>query len=200
MMKFIKSAIKVWLVCIVVVLALVVIDGVFKFLTKWLWVIVSLCLLGVAIWYFAFLRPKRGRSANYNLQSLVSKGLAEETTTIEDAKSFFKTHVLVRSFHTRVVGVKYPNDDGTSRQEILSRCLRGEPVSFYWYRYDGAPACAVISDHGQIGHLSADLAADLHYDYDDDRYCFVAYISDVTGGKYGEYYGCNLLLEIYEQM
>ena len=32
------------------------------------------------------------------------------------------------SFQTKVVGVAELNADGTSRQELISRCRRGEPM------------------------------------------------------------------------
>ena len=132
-----------------------------------------------------------------NLRSMVQKGQAEEISSMEDAEAFFGSCDLVRSFHARVRGTSYPNDDGSSRQEILSRCLVGEPVSFNWHTFNGDPACSVISDHGQIGFLAADLAADLVRDYDSDDYYFVAQISDITGGYDGYSYGCNLLIAIY---
>lgn len=135
-----------------------------------------------------------------NLTTLMEEGkLTIETK--QQLQEFYDSHMLLRSFITKVVGVSYPNDDGSSRQEILSHCLIGEPVGFYWHEFRGAPACAVISLHGQIGYLKADLAADLHEQYvaDDDEniIIFMAKISDITGGEKGLSYGCSIILSIY---
>ena len=151
-------------------------------------------------WLMIWIVRKRKAQRNKipsDLNAIIKKTNGSSASTKQELQDFLSKNQLVRSFSTRVVGVTYNNDDGTSRQEILSHCLRGEPVGFYWHAFQGNPACAVISDHGQIGYLSADLAADLHYDYDSDRYTMVAYISDITGGYDGYSYGCNLILSIY---
>lgn len=155
-----------------------------------------------AIGFLAFIIVRRIRRKKKeipdNLTKLIKKTSGASASTRQDLDDFLSRNTLVRSFHTRVVGVTYDNDDGTSRQEALSHCLRGESVGFYWHDFRGRHACAVISDHGQIGYLSADLAEDLHYDYASDRYSLVANISDITGGQDGYSYGCNILLSIYE--
>ena len=150
------------------------------------------------LWAAVRWHRKKKREIPSDIDSLLKKTGGSSASTRQQADAFLRENALVRSFHTRVVGVTYDNDDGSSRQEILSHCLRGEPVGFYWHDFQGRPACAVISDRGQIGYLSADLAEDLHFDYQDDRYSLVAHISDITGGQDGYSYGCNLLLSIYE--
>lgn len=159
-----------------------------------------LLLLALAVVTFLTVRKvqKNKKQIPSNLTNLIKKTNGSSASTRQELDDFLSENTLVRSFHTRVVGVTYDNDDGTSRQEALSYCLRGEPVGFYWHDFRGRPACAVISDHGQIGYLSADLAEDLHYNYASDRYSLVAHISDVTGGQDGYSYGCNILLSIYE--
>ena len=214
----------VWLLefalCIFLIgLAAVVVGTLLELIIQYRWVLALGTLLAGGIYFFYKRKSKKKReqqireahaiveshrlstlsAANQqNLHQMVQLGYAEEISTQSDAEAFFGSNDLVRSFHTRVVGVTYDNDDGSSRQEILSRCLIGEPVSFYWHTFNGAPACAVISDHGQIGYLSANLAADLDRDYGSDDYCFMAHISSITGGYDGCGYGCNLLLAIYE--
>lgn len=191
-------------------LVVAVIGTLFEVLFKYWWILALGMVVAVGVYLYAGKKKRkqsiermplnqtnRKKIPTKKLDTLVQSGASEEICTEKDLENFFKTHELIRSFHTRVVGVKYDNDDGSSRQEILSHCLRGEPVGFEWYTYEGAPACAVISDHGQIGHLSADLASDLHNEYQGDEYCFVAQISDITGGTDGYYYGCNLLVCIY---
>lgn len=161
-------------------------------------IIISIAFIGFMTFAIARRIRKKKKQIPANLTKLIKKTNGATASTKEDLDDFLSRNILVRSFHTRVVGVTYDNDDGTSRQEVLSHCLRGDPVGFYWHDFCGRPACAVISDHGQIGYLSADLAEDLHYDYASDRYSMVAHISDITGGQDGLSYGCNILLSIYE--
>lgn len=131
------------------------------------------------------------------IATLSGKEPVNEITTEQEYQNFLASHVLETSFITKVVGVTFQNDDGSDRQEILSRCLRGEPVVFYWHDFRGSPACAIITDHGQIGHLRAELAARINADYMADGYSFMGNITDITGGSDGLSYGCNIMLSIY---
>lgn len=142
-------------------------------------------------------KKKTDKHPALTMATLNEKQLVGEIATEQEYQGFLNSHVLEKSFITRVVGVTFPNDDGSDRQEILSKCLRGDPVAFYWHDFRGAPACAVITDHGQIGYLRAKLAADLDIDYGGDVYVFSGKISDVTGGVDGLSYGCNIMINIY---
>lgn len=117
--------------------------------------------------------------------------------TDDELHQFCQDHPLIDEFYTKVVGVTYDNDDGTSRQRILSYCRAGDPLAFIPYSFKGAPALAVTSKYGQIGNLSADLAAKLEYDYDCDL-ILSGTISEITGGQDGLYYGCNLHMFAYK--
>lgn len=117
--------------------------------------------------------------------------------TEEELIEFLESHELVKDFHTKVVGVTYNNDDGSSRQKILSMCRDGESVVLRSFKYQGAPAIAVLTDHGQIGFLSASLVADIDAMFGKDI-IFCATISSMTGGENGLYYGCNLHVLIYK--
>lgn len=166
------------------------------------YIMIAICAAALfwLIWKIAKHYRQKKKQIPADLKTLVRETGGSSASTKQALETFLGENRLVRSFHTRVVGVTYDNDDGSSRQEALSCCLRGEPVGFYWHDFRGSPACAVISDHGQIGYLSADLAEDLHYDYQDDRFSLVAHISDITGGYDGYSYGCNLLVSIYEEI
>ena len=131
------------------------------------------------------------------IETLNEKHSVNEITTEQEYREFLASHICWKSFIAKVVGVTYPNDDGTDRQEILSQCLCGESVAFYWHEFCGAPACAVITDYGQIGYLRAELAAELNMEYGGDEYIIEAHISDITGGFDGLSYGCNLMISIY---
>lgn len=109
---------------------------------------------------------------------------------------FALRHSLVDELQAKVVGVTYQNEDGASRQPILARCHAGDPVYLHFYRYQGNPAFAVVTDYGQIGCLSAKLAARLYASYG-ERAIYAARITSVTGGDAGLYYGCNLFIRVY---
>lgn len=122
--------------------------------------------------------------------------------TEEQLNHFDDSYELIRSFYTKVVGVSYANDDGTDRQEILSYCKAGEQVDLDWGTFNEEPACAVVSNYGQIGFLRSELAADLHRDYIDgyeesNVFLILAQIGNITGGNDGLHYGCNIKLSIY---
>lgn len=121
-----------------------------------------------------------------------------EVNSEKELQEFCEEHPLIDDFLTKVKGVTFRNDDGTSRQEILSCCLRGESVYFRQFIYNGKPAYAVISDHGQIGNLSADLAENFDARYGRDAY-ISGTISDITGGEDGMYYGCMLHIRVYKE-
>lgn len=114
----------------------------------------------------------------------------------DDLSQFALRHSMVEELRTKVVGVTYQNEDGTSRQPILARCHAWDPVYLRFYRFHGEPAFAVVTDYGQIGCLSAKLAARLYASYG-ERAIYAAKITSVTGGDNGLYYGCNLLIQVY---
>ena len=118
-------------------------------------------------------------------------------STEDELLSFIQEHPLLEEIRTKVVGVSFPNDDGSSRQAILSNCRRGEYITLEPYRWRGKPAYAVLTEHGQIGNLSADLAEDLTTEYGDDFFVS-GIICQITGGSGGLYYGCNIFLRIYQ--
>ena len=104
---------------------------------------------------------------------------------------------LLRNITVRVVGVSFSNDDGTSRQEILSGLSVGEAMLLDYYEYENEPAYAVTDALGnQIGNLPKDLSADIYREYRD---CYFAVlIDDITGGYDGLNYGCIISIDIYD--
>lgn len=118
-------------------------------------------------------------------------------STGKDYNDFVNEHPVIKEFHTKVVGVSFPNDDGSSRQAILSNCRRGDYITLEFYRYHGRPAYAVFTEHGQIGNLSADLAESLTTEYGSDFFVS-GFICQITGGSGGLYYGCNIFVRIYQ--
>lgn len=122
--------------------------------------------------------------------------MEQRQKSLDEWNRFLEENVVVREIHTKVAGVTFRNEDGTSRQKILADICPGEAVSFEYYEYQGAPAYSVNWCGQQIGNLPADLARDLH-DLP-DTYTFVGEANEITGGD-GLKYGCNLLITLYKQ-
>lgn len=116
--------------------------------------------------------------------------------TPEQLEQFMAQHQLQETITTKVKGVTFRNDDGTDRQTILARCYPGAPVEIQEYRWHGDPAYKVVSEFGQIGVLSADLAQRISSRYG-DNVIFQATIDAVTGGYKGLSFGCNLCVRIF---
>lgn len=149
----------------------------------------------VAVLVFILLpRPAGNEDASCQLETS-----DDIVVTSEDAlQDFLSSHTLVDRIHTKVVGVTFDNDDGTNRQSILALCSGGDEIALRYFDYHGAPAYAVMSQYGQIGNLSADLAKSIDTIYDG---CVVhGSITSRTGGCNGSFYGCNILLEIYREI
>ena len=104
---------------------------------------------------------------------------------------------LLKSMTTRVVGVSFNNDDGTSRQEIISGLSVGEALLLNYHEYENEPAYAVTDALGNcIGHVSKELAAMIYQKYKD---CYFAVmVDDITGGTSGLKYGCIIDIDIYD--
>lgn len=113
------------------------------------------------------------------------------------SQEFLSTHTEVREIRTKVAGVTFKNDDGSSRQETLALCKEGHAIQLLPFRYKGDPAYRVITQYGQIGNLSADDAALLDEFY--QGHVIIGNISKITGGTNGHYYGCNIILRIYQE-
>lgn len=107
----------------------------------------------------------------------------------------------MRSFHTKVVGVTFANDDGMSRQLIISRCRVGEQLVLARdpenvYDRNAIKVCRLTGE--QLGHLSRELAASIAGDVDEGAR-IEAEISDLTGGIPGKpTRGVNLLVHYHE--
>lgn len=103
---------------------------------------------------------------------------------------------VVRDFNSKVVGVTFGNADGSSRQEIIKNCSPGDDLIFKPVPTVEYPdAVGVFTKTGkQLGHLNAELAAELKSKYPNNPMSVT--INDITGG--GEKnYGCNIHIVIY---
>ena len=93
----------------------------------------------------------------------VAEPVALEPGDAEDAAP--GNAATVRHFYTRVVGLPYPNADGTSRREAVTGLRRWERVRLVHRPDNPADANAVavlrVSDERQLGYLPAAAAADV---------------------------------------
>ena len=118
-------------------------------------------------------------------------------TTAEEYAQFLSSHIIIASYDTKVVGVTFDNADGSSRQRNISRCRNGDEIALQYFEYDGDPAYAVLTRHGQIGNLSADQARIIDRNYDG---CVVqGTINKITGGSSGYPFGCNIHLTFFKE-
>ena len=203
MLWCIKWIIKLFLIIVMIGLFWAALTLIVEFIAAfWPWLI-AFTAIAIAI-YFAYRYKFRFKKCNFKwrkkkpstIDEVIQKENGREITTLQELSEFCKKHYLDRSFITSVVGVTFDNDDGSSRQEILAQCLPGDPVAFYWHDFNGEPACAIITDYGQIGYLRASLAAHLDIECGDD--CFLmGKISDILGGYEDMSYGCTIMVEIW---
>lgn len=105
---------------------------------------------------------------------------------------------LLKNITVRIVGVSFNNDDGSSRQEILSTISDGEALLLEYFEYENEPAYAVKTALGeQIGNLPKGLSADIYRRFKDCY--FSAQVNHMTGGDDGMKYGCVIDIDIYDR-
>lgn len=106
---------------------------------------------------------------------------------------------VVRDFHTKIVGVTYGNSDGSSRQEYIKKLKPGDELVFRPVPTSEYPdAVGVFTLKGeQLGHLNADLAAELKNKYPTNY--MQATVANVTGGN-DMNYGCNVHIVVYGEV
>jgi HIRAN domain len=129
------------------------------------------------------------------LRSITSAARRAEREVRRKANAPPQRTTISRAFHSKVAGVSHSNDDGGSRQLIISRCRVGELLTLTrdpTNPYD-ANAIRVYRGNGeQLGYLDRHVAAQLAPDMD-SGINIPCCISDLTGG--GEYTrGVNIYL------
>ena len=108
----------------------------------------------------------------------------------------------LREFFTKVVGVTYSNEDGTSRQHIIAKCKKGEDMLLEWQpnnRYDSnAVAVRRRKTDKQIGFLARDVAERLVEQIEAGKQ-FAAEIHRIHGDGFfsGESLGVVLKIGVY---
>lgn len=70
-------------------------------------------------------------------------------------------------YKTKIVGVTFKNEDGTSRQEVIESCSEGDSLSLEHYYYKGENAFKVTNVYGEtLGNLKKELTEKLVELYD----------------------------------
>lgn len=108
------------------------------------------------------------------------KGKRQQTAAADIAPASASGSRIAETIRTKIVGVTFDNDDGESRQDILSRMDGSEEITVEKYTYNGEPAAYVKWDGKILGNLSAKLAKDLAERYPKAHY--EAEILEITGG------------------
>lgn len=124
------------------------------------------------------------------------------TITDQEMLVLLRYYNKVDEIRTKVKGVTYCNDNGSSRQSILAHCHPGDQLRFDYYQYYGSHAYAVFCEFGQIGNLSAELADEIadYVEHSRHKCLILGEILNISGGYHGEYFGCNIVVTIYEKL
>lgn len=70
-------------------------------------------------------------------------------------------------YKTKIVGVTFKNEDGTSRQEVIESCSEGDALSLEHYYYKDEDAFKVTNVYGEaLGNLKKELTEKLVALYD----------------------------------
>ncbi len=104
---------------------------------------------------------------------------------------------VIKTYHTKVVGVSFENDDGTDRQLNIEYARPLDALIFREFEYEGKTSYAVHLDDGcQIGNLKELLAGDISdfMEAHEKELFMYGQISEITGGDDGMKYGCNITI------
>ena len=96
-----------------------------------------------------------------------------------------------------VVGVTFLNDDGSSRQSIISNCKRDDEIRLVREpenKFD-KNAIAIFHKLGQVGYVAKDFAKQMAPDMD-YGYSYEGVIANVTGGNDDYVYGLDVVVKI----
>ena len=98
----------------------------------------------------------------------------------------------LRCFHSKVVGVTYNNDNGTSRQAYLATVKQYDELNLRIYEYKpGEKAIGVYYQDKQLGNINADLLDELMNYMKHDQ--LISVIAEPSGGD-GKTRGCNITI------
>lgn len=91
------------------------------------------------------------------------------------------------NIHTKIVGVTFKNDDGSSRQDYLCHLHNGEELFLTEYIYEESPAFHVCNKHGKcLGNLAEDIAQKIKAKYDEKEK--IVFVEEVNSFDRNELY------------
>lgn len=96
--------------------------------------------------------------------SCIDKSIENEWRSLEKLFDLENSTEPLRSFNAKIVGVTFSNDDGTSRQEIISNCKVNDKLYLIpeLYKKPDIYAVKVCNDKfQQLGFLSSELAEEI---------------------------------------
>lgn len=120
-----------------------------------------------------------------------------------------KQKKYIRTFETKVVGVTFDNDDGSSRQDAIGNLQVGQQVYLVWNPHNPHSSNAIlvfgnISTNEVVmssclGHLKSGLGADvLEWSKDDNYEGIYAEVVKILGGtKNKPTLGCLIRICLY---
>lgn len=145
-------------------------------------------------------------SCNNEFKNALNETIRENRVEIERLKEIEKYYELENSFDTKVSGVSYKNDDGSSRQEILKRCERGYPFGER-LEFKHTPikedknAIKVLRKNGeQIGWLSKYWAKEIARWLKEDKLVEGSILEILEPDlNSGNVYGCRVIINVYQK-
>lgn len=97
-----------------------------------------------------------------------------------------------RCVHSKIVGVTFNNDDGTSRQKYLKVLRQYDELRLIHYEYKPNEfAIGVFYNNKQLGNINAELYEELKDSVNNNR--IISVIAEPTGEN-GKTYGCNITI------
>lgn len=109
-----------------------------------------------------------------------------------------------KSYNLKLKGVTFPNEDGSSRQDLLLKLkealgsstptLTAKPYTYIPEIGDPEPAIGIYWDEKQIGNIGKDVVADLMERFENPS--FRVQVKAVSGGENGIGLGCSILLSV----
>ena len=159
-----------------------------------LFIIVILIIIGLI--YLSHVIQKK-QIEKRNQMNEEQKKISVQTVVPITNNSVFEDDDLDLFFDLEVVGVTYDNDDGTSRQEILSKCTEDDDIELKRAPMKKYPnAIQVWTKHGCIGYISENDNKKLAKYMDANGEVYNASVSDLYKNKKG-IYNCHITFDLH---
>ncbi len=158
----------------------------------WYWYLFTLSVLSGAIPNIIFAVLFFYLGITQRKKAYANPEYAEEMERLKQEKALARIphqqrYQDCKKIHTKIVGVTFKNDDGTSRQDYLSKLNNNEQLYLKEYVYKGKPAFHVCNKRGQcLGNLAEDIAQKIKTKYDEKEK--IVYIEEIDSFDRNELY------------